>query len=578
MTEAVLPHAEAAAKRRFSLLAMPPAVLVLAALLLLLIVPPLVYLVQASFYTTTRTGGFGLFTTRYYEALATSPRFLGEFRDTAIYAAGSAFVAILLGGLQAWIVERTDTPLRRYGFLVAILSLSIPNVLYTIAWLLLLGKSGPLNIGLQFLFSAGRGTVNVSTMPGMILIEGVGYAPLAFFLLSSVFRAADASFEEASMMSGAGIFKTFKNITLKLALPGVLALMLLIFIRAFESFEVPALVGRPGNIRLLTTEIYQSIAKSLPPNYGQAGAFSVALLVFVAIMLAWYGRLSRHAEKFRTITGKGYRPRVMRLGRWRWLTAALLVMLFLLIIGIPLAILLYASLVPFYEGFTALPARLTLAHYQIVWGSASFRESIGNTLILGAGTTTLVVPLTALCAWYAARRKPGGWLLDQLATAPLVFPAIVLGVAFLQLFLSLPFSFYGTLVSIIVAAMVRELPYGMRYAYAGVLQMHPELEEASSASGARQHTTFLRVVMPLIAPALATCWLFVFLNTVRQVAMPILLTGPRSQIVAVTLFELWENGQVTELAAMGISWMVLMTCVSGAFFLVARRYGGLAIR
>src|SRR6185312_12692629 len=301
-------------------------------------------------------------------------------------------------------------------------------------------------------------------------------------------------------------------------------------------------------------------------------------LVFVAIMLAWYGRLSRHAEKFRTITGKGYRPRVMRLGRWRWLTAALLVMLFLLIIGIPLAILLYASLVPFYEGFTAWPARLTLAHYQIVWGSASFRESIGNTLILGAGTTTLVVPLTALCAWYAARRKPGGWLLDQLATAPLVFPAIVLGVAFLQLFLSLPFSFYGTLVSIIVAAMVRELPYGMRYAYAGVLQMHPELEEASSASGARQHTTFLRVVMPLIAPALATCWLFVFLNTVRQVAMPILLTGPRSQIVAVTLFELWENGQVTELAAMGISWMVLMTCVSGAFFLVARRYGGLAIR
>src|SRR5581483_4089420 len=266
----------------------------------------------------------------------------------------------------------------------------------------------------------------------------------------------------------AGIFQTFRNITLKLALPGILALMLLIFIRAFESFEVPALVGRPGNIRLLTTEIYQSIAKSLPPNYGQAGAFSVALLVFVTIMLAWYGRLSRHAEKFRTITGKGYRPRVMRLGRWRWVTASVLVVLFLLIIGIPLGMLLYASLVPFYEGFTALPASLTLTHYQMVWNSGSFRDSIANTLILGAGTTTLVVPLTALCAWYAARRKPGGWLLDQLATAPLVFPAIVLGVAFLQLFLSLPFSFYGTLVSIIVAAMVRELPYGMRYAYAGV--------------------------------------------------------------------------------------------------------------
>jgi iron(III) transport system permease protein len=304
----------------------------------------------------------------------------------------------------------------------------------------------------------------------------------------------------------------------------------------------------------------------------------MALLVFVALMLAWYGRLARHAEKYRTITGKGYRPRVMRLGRWRWVTTSLLVLLFLLIIGIPLAILLYASLVPFYEGFTGWPARLTLAHFAVVWQSDSFRESIGNTLLLGAGTTTLVVPLTAVCAWYAARRRPGGWLLDQLATAPLVFPAIVLGVAFLQLFLNLPFAFYGTLISIIVAAMVRELPYGMRYAYAGVLQMHPELEEASAASGARQHTTLWRIVLPLIAPSLATCWLFVFLNTVRQVAMPILLTGPRSQIVAVSLFELWENGQVTELAAMGVSWMVLMTGVSTLFFLIIRRYGGTAMR
>jgi iron(III) transport system permease protein len=154
-----------------------------------------------------------------------------------------------------------------------------------------------------------------------------------------------------------------------------------------------------------------------------------------------------------------------------------------------------------------------------------------------------------------------------------VFPAIVMGVAFLHLFLHLPFPFYGTLASVILASSVRFLPYGMRYSYAGVLQIHKELEEASAMSGARQTTTFLRVVLPLVAPAIVTCWLFVFLVSVKAVAMAILLVGPGSQVVAVTLFDLWDNGQVTELSAMGVSWTALMTTVSVAFYLIARRYG-----
>jgi iron(III) transport system permease protein len=152
-----------------------------------------------------------------------------------------------------------------------------------------------------------------------------------------------------------------------------------------------------------------------------------------------------------------------------------------------------------------------------------------------------------------------------------------MGVAFLHVFLQMPFGLYGSLLSVIIASTVRFLPYGMRYSYAGVLQVHRELEEASAISGARQITTFLRIVIPLVAPALITCWLFVFLLAVKAVAMQILLVGPNSQVVAVTLFDLWENGQVTELAAMGVSGMALMTVASTAFYIIARRYG-LSIR
>jgi iron(III) transport system permease protein len=149
------------------------------------------------------------------------------------------------------------------------------------------------------------------------------------------------------------------------------------------------------------------------------------------------------------------------------------------------------------------------------------------------------------------RRHPGAWLLDQIAMAPLVFPAIVMSVAFLHVYVNLPIPLYGTLLSVIIASAVRYLPYGMRYAYAGVLQIHVDLEDAATTSGAGRAFIFLRVVLPLIAPALISCWLFV---------------------IAVTLFDLWQNGQVTELAAMGVLWMCFMLVVSTAFHVVARRY------
>jgi iron(III) transport system permease protein len=551
-----------------------PIVVLLIAILLVLIVPPLIYLIQTSFYNTNDDGSFGSFTTRFYIELVTAPRFVEITWTTFLYSIGSAAIAIILGVGQAWIVERTNTPLRQYVFLFAIISLGIPHVLYTVSWLLILGKSGPVTEFLRVLFNTDAVVFDVYSLAGMTLVEGLTYTPLAFLLISSVFRAADAAFEEASLMSGAGIRETFQNITLKLAMPAVLALMMLIVIRAFESFEVPALVGIPGGVYVLSTDIYDAINENMPPLYGQAGAFSVGLLAIVIVMLYFYNRLSRHAERYQTITGKGYRPRPMNLGPWRYLTASVLVLFFIMLIVLPVVVLLWASLMPYHQHFSiAALQNLTVSNYVDVFKSQSLRGSVVNTLILGAGTATLVAAFTALCAWFAVRRFRGAWLLDQLATMPLIFPAIVMGVAFLQVFLQLPFAFYGTLASIILASVVRYLPYGMRYSYAGILQIHTELEEASSISGARQASTFLRIVMPLVAPAMVTCWLFVFLLAVRAVSLPILLVGPDSQVVAVSIFEMWENGQITQLAALGIVWMSFMTMVSTAFYLAAKRYG-----
>jgi iron(III) transport system permease protein len=391
--------------------------------------------------------------------------------------------------------------------------------------------------------------------------------------MSAVLRSTDASFEEAALMAGAGPLKTFRSITLRLGLPGVLALMLLIGIRAFESFEVPALVGLAGNVTVLTTNIYQSSKNIGAINFGESGAYSVCLLLVVVLLLAWHNRLAGHANQFQTITGKGYRPRIIDLGSWRYFTVTILFAIFLLAIVLPVAILVFTSLMPFYEGVTWESfSRFSLENYHAILAPGAFRDSIANTFLLGIATATLVVPFTALCAWLAVRRHPGAWLLDQIAMAPLVFPAIVMSVAFLHVYVNLPIPLYGTLLSVIIASAVRYLPYGMRYAYAGVLQIHVDLEDAATTSGAGRAFIFVRVVLPLIAPALISCWLFVFLLTVQSVSLPLLLVGPGTELIAVTLFDLWQNGQVTELAAMGVLWMCFMLVVSTAFHVVTRRY------
>lgn len=550
-----------------------PAVLILSAILLVLIVPPAGFLLASSVFTTRFDGSFDRFTLQYFVELATSRFFFTSLFNTTVYSVGSAFLGLVLGTCLAIIVERTNAPGRQLVLLGVIISLAIPHVLYVVAWLLILGRSGPVNFFLQSISGGALPVLDVYSLWGMILIEGVSFVPLTFLLMSAVLKSTDAAFEEASMMSGAGPLKTFWNITLKMGLPGVLALLLLSFVRAFESFEVPAIVGLAGNIEVLTTNIYQSSRAASPPNYGLAGALSIFLIVLVSVLLYFYNRLSHQAHRYQTITGKGYRPRVMNLGTWRYAATGVLAFIMTVVIVLPIAAVVYVSFQPFFAGFNpASLSRLTLNNYRVLLSDNLFGDTLVNTLILGTVTASLVVPFTALCAWLVVRRRPGAWVLDQLATAPLVFPSIVMGVAFLNVFVNMPFPIYGTLISVIIASAVGYLPYGMRYAYAGVLQIHSDLEEASTASGAHQARTFVKIVFPLLAATMISCWLFVFLLSVRAMSLPLLLVGPGNSLVAVTLFDLWQNGQVTELAAMGVIWMALMLVVSSCFYLLVRRY------
>jgi iron(III) transport system permease protein len=533
-----------------------------------LVVPPILFLLETSLADASGAGGWSL---KNFTEVLSGRRFLAIAANSLVFAAGSAALALVIGWINAWIVERTDAPFKPLAYLTAIISLGTPYILYVTAWLLFFGKAGPLNQLYRALSGTSDVLIDIYSMSGMIVVEGFLWSPLAFLLAAATLRNANPELEEAARVSGAGVWATLGRVTLRLSLPAILALALLVFIRAIEAFEVPALVGLPGRISVLTTDIYGNMVAKTPPDFGAASALSVLMLLLVLVLLAVYGRLSRHAERFATVTGKGFRPRPFELGTLRMTAGAVLVVNFVLLLVLPLATLLWVSLLPFYQPVGAAALKLvTFDNYRAVV-SSDHLELIGNTLAVALTTATIAVALTFLAAWLAVRRAPGGWLIERLATVPLVFPGLVLGVAVMQLFLKLPIPLYGTLAILIWAFVINYLPYGMRYSGSGMLQIHRELEESAQMCGASPLMRLRRIVAPLIAPALVAGWLFIFLMAARVLSLPVLLAGPRSQTMAVAMFDLWNNGQGTELAALGLIWSMLMAMIAALFYLCARR-------
>lgn len=544
---------------------------VLIVILCALVVPPFVFLLQGSFTIAGPTPFAYEWGLGNFASVLRARNFLTSAMNSLVFAAASAALALVVGWMAAWIVERTNAPLKALAYLTAIISLGTPYILYVTAWLLFFGKAGPVNHLYRTLTGSTDVLINIYSMPGMVIVEGFLWSPLAFLLVGATLRNANPELEEAARVSGAGVWQTIRRVTMRLSLPSIMALSMLVFIRAIEAFEVPALVGLPGRISVLTTDIYSNMVARAPPDVGGASALSVLMLLLVLVLLYVYGRLSRHAEKFATITGKGFRPRPFDLGRLRYVAAAVLVVYFVLLLLVPMLMLVWISLLPFFQPVTAAAFKLiTLSNYRTVLASDHLELMI-NTLLVAVATATLAVAITFLGAWLAVRRAPGGWIIERLATIPLVFPGLILGIAVMQVFLRIPIPLYGTLGILIWAFVINYLPYGMRYSSSGMLQIHRELEEAAAICGASPLTRLRRIVAPLLAPALMAGWLFIFLMATRVLSLAILLAGPRSQTMAVAMFDLWGNGQGTELAALGLMWSMLMALIAVVFYVLARR-------
>jgi iron(III) transport system permease protein len=498
---------------------------------------------------------------------------------TLLYSLGSSLLAIALGISSAWLVARTDAPFRQTAMVAAFLSLAVPVIIKSIGWIMLLGpNSGLINVMLRSILGGEQGPLQLYSLGGMIFVEGLLWTPVVFLLTLPVLGAMDPSLEEAAAMSGADLQQTLRRVTLPLMRPSILAVFLLALIRSLESFEVPLLIGAPGNLHTLTTAIYESMRTGFVPKYGEASAFAVLLLLLVTGPLAYYYRVTKEVDRFATITGKGFRPRRLKLGPWR-MPCGLCLLIIPLSLAAPVLIMLWASFLPVYKP-PALGdvATFSLANYRAVWGRADTVAGLGNSALIGFWSATLVVALTFFAAWLIVRhRGAAGWALDLLISVPLVFPGIVLGITLLIQFLWLPMiPIYGTIWILAFAFLIRFMPYGMRFCHAGILAIHRELEECGRTCGASTLVVLRRIVLPLALPSVAAAWLYVFLYTIRDLSLAILLAGPGSPVVAVVILDLWNNGEVPELAAFAVLLAAGVTALGMLLMWLSRRGAGVA--
>jgi len=545
------------------------------ALTMYLAVVPLGFLLWQSFFTPQSAAKAAEFTLDNYRQAYASEQTWTLFWNSLQFAIGAATIAFVIGTGLAWMNERTNTPFKGLFFALSVIPLIIPGILFTVAWILLGSpKIGLVNLVLQKVFDTDAVFVNVYSLWGMIWVDGLHYSPVAFLLMSAAFRAMDPALEESAVMSGASVPQVAARITLPLVWPAVFATILILFVRAIESFEVPALLGLPVGIQVFTSAIYQAVHR-YPSQIGLASALATTLLLITTVGVYFQSRLSSQGSKYATMTGKGFRPRTIDLGRWRYLTTAIFLAYFLAIVVLPFAVLLWSSLQKFYAvpSMEAL-SRLTLDPYRTILSYPNLMRSVWNSLLLAVGSATLIMLVTSVICWIVVKTKlPGRWLLDNIASLPMVFPGLVLGLAIMILYLYLPIGVYGTIWIMLIAYVTRFMPYGLRYNTTSMLQIHKELEESAAMSGASWTTTFGRIILPLLKPGLLAGWIYIVIVSVRELSSSILLYSPGTEVVSILIWELWENGQYVELSALGVMLILALFVLVLAAQWLGRRFG-----
>ena len=549
-------------RRTFKFDLSAPVMVAFAAVLCVLVVLPVSWLVYYSLTVGDPATNVRTFTLAHFRTLFTDPDFLSPLFTTIMVAVGSSTLCCVIAAPMGWLVARTDLPLRKTVRILVTASFVTPPFLGAVAWEILAApNSGLLNQFYRYVTGAemGEHLLNIYSMPGLIFVIACYTFPYVFVLIANALDRIPGDLEEASSMLGANTWTTARRITLPLALPALLAGILIAFLQAMVLFGSPAILALPAGFHTMTTKIWSLF--QYPPKPELAAAASLPLLI-VTVMLLRAQHMILGRRGYSVVGGKSADPRLIKLG-WFVVPAAIFVFVVLsLPLFLPYFALFNAAFSPIATTLVT-PANATLHNIYFTFLELSSTQlALQNTFILGLASATCGTVLAIVISYVTARKAVTGHrVLAFLATAPIAIPGIVLGVGLFLSYTRPPLILYGTLWVLLIAYVTIELPAAYQQLQSAFRAVNPELEDASRILGATRMQALQHVTAPLLRTNVLATWCFIFVSTIRELSAAVMLFTSETKVVSVLIFDLKESGDLGAISVLGLSMLILTFAV-----------------
>jgi iron(III) transport system permease protein len=541
--------------------------LLLAILAFLVVYPVLMLLLGALTDTNPVIDGFGVFrlSIANFVTVLSNPNVGEALLNTLIACGGGTAVAVAIGLTFSWIVVRTNTPCKRFIAAVSMLPLFAPPLVAGIAWVILGSpKTGLINTMFKWIGLDWR--VDFYSLSGLIFVFGVYYAPYVYMFTASALRNMDPSLEEAAEVAGASAFATLFSVTFPLIMPAIISGMLLSFIVMLGIYGIPAVLGAPTNISVLTTYIFR-LTNWSPPLYNTAAAVAILLMVVTGILVFLQQKVLT-GRSYTTVAGKAFRPRNLDLGPWRWFTFGLAMVYLLIVVVLPLLALVVAAFRKFMfirDAASLFDMRqYSLVHFNSIFDNPLTLRSIYNAVEVGI-TTALVGGVLAFAIGYTIHRTqvPGRRSIDLLSTLPVAIPGLVIGVAYLWAWIGLPGGLYGTIWILALAFIARFMPDTVKVLSTSFLQIHRELEEAAWLCGKGMLGSIRTIMLPLARPGVIAAMTLLFVLAIRELGSSLFLYTSNTMVMSVLLLDYYEGGNIGKTAAFSLVQTVLLGVLIG---------------
>ena len=532
-------------------------------------------------WLSIRSGGPGdasaAYTLANYANVFGDPFTYRVLLNTLMFSAVTLVVSFIFGLPTAWLVERTDIRAKPLIYTFMTLGLLLPGFATAMGWLFLMHpRIGLANTFFTSVLGFASGPFDIASIFGMGWVQGLNLAPVSFIMTAAVFRAMDPSLEESAEMCGANYGAIARRITAKLAWPGILAAGIYVFTIGFAAFDVPAIIGWSNRIFTFSTYlVVQLNAAEGLPRYGATAALSAFVIAFAGILSWWYSRLQAQAHRYQVVTGKGYRPRIVKLGRHGWTAWFYLGFYVLIAKLLPVLLLVWAALLPYFQlPSEAAFASMSLAQFHsLPWELVL--EGLGNTVVLMVLTPTICLVCCLAFSWIVLRSKIRGRLgFDFIAFLPHAVPHIVFGVGallFTLFVLQRAIPLFGTIWILLLVFVAARVSYGTRMTNSTLIQIHKDLEDSARMSGAATGGVMARIIVPLLAPTLIYAWLWIALLTFRELTLAVVLTARGNMTLPVVVWSMWLNGGLGRASAITLLLLALMVPVVILYWIVMRR-------